>query len=277
MKTCRGILFADLDGTVLDSRLYEPGDALEALETCKEAHISVILNSSKTRTEMEVFYESFPLQPGSPFITENGGGIFFPSEGWENLPGADRETDFYKVTLGAGHEEVLRVLKSAAENHGLDLRLFSEMTPEEISLRTGLSSPQAVLAKQREFDEPFWIEGKGARVLDAFQEDIENRGMQLSRGGRCFHVHGVSDKGKAARYVKARYQEVYGPLPSAGVGDAGNDLPLFGAVDVAYLVKGEDDLHDPAVPEGGNVRFVEGSGPAGFVQAVEDFLGVLKR
>ena len=277
METCKAILFADLDGTVLDRERYEPGPALEALETCRGAGISVVLNSSKTRTEMEVFHETFPILPGSPFITENGGGIFFPSEGWHNLPGAESGAGFLKVTLGASHDEVLGVLKTAAESHGLDLRLFSEMTPEEISLRTRLSPPQAVLAKQREFDEPFWIEGEGLLALDAFQEEIEHRGMRLSRGGRCFHVHGVSDKGKAAHYVKERYREVCGPLPTAGVGDAENDMPLFRNVGIAYLVKGEGGLHDPAIPKGGNIRFLEGRGPAGFVEAVEDFLGRRKR
>jgi mannosyl-3-phosphoglycerate phosphatase len=268
----RWILFSDLDGTVLDKETYEPGPSLQALSKCGEAGIHVIFSSSKTGAEVDLYHARYVPHPGSPFVTENGGGVFFPRDHWEKPPGGEGQGRFWKVILGASHEEVLEVLTEGASRVGAPIRTFSGMTPEEVARRTGLSLEEAKLARQRDFDEPFWIEDHGQGTLGALQEAIEAEGMQLTRGGRCFHVHGVSDKGKAARYVRERFEQVFGALSAAAVGDAANDLPMFRAVDRAYLVKAGDAGYDPGIPREGNIRFVPGVGPSGFLQAVDDLL-----
>ncbi len=268
------ILFADMDGTVLDKESYEPGPALDALEQCRTAGVPVLLNSSKTRAEMEFFYQRLPLLPGSPFISENGGGVFLPKDHWEKPDGAEEGGDFWKVTLGTGHELLLPVLRRAVDRLKLEVDLFSDLTPEEISARTGLPLEQAGLAREREFDEPFWVREVSASGLKALQDEVRNEGLRLTRGGRCHHVHGASDKGEAVRYVLELCRErTPSPVRSAGVGDAANDLPLLKAVDKAYLVRRADGTHDPDIPEGLGIRLLPGVGPHGFRQVVDDLLG----
>ena len=273
MDDRRWILFTDLDGTLLDKETYEPGPSLRALRRCRDADLPVIFCSSKTAAEIRLYHERYASHPGSPFIAENGGGVFFPLDHWDKPPGGERKERFWKVTLGACHEEVLRVLAEAAGSAGMIVRTFTGMTPEEISRRTRLSLEEARLAGQRDFDEPFWIEGKEDReALGVFEKEIEAGGMRLTRGGRCFHVHGASDKGKAAQYVRQRYEEVVGEIRAAAVGDAANDLPMFRVADRAYLVKRDDHSHDPDIPREGKIRFMPGVGPFGFSQAVDDLL-----
>jgi len=260
-----------MDGTVLDKETYEPGPALDALGECMEARIPVVLNSSKTRAEMQFFYERLPILAGSPFVSENGGGVFFPTGHWEKPSGGQEVRGFWKITLGARHDSLLRVLKGAVEDLGLKARLFSEMTPEEIAGLTALPLEQAGLAREREFDEPFLIEGAADADLEALRRAIEKEGMLFSRGGRCYHVHGNSDKGSAVALVMDLYrQKLRGPIASAAVGDAANDLPLLRAVDKAYLVQGHDGIHDPDIPRGEGVLLVQGKGPEGFRRAVDD-------
>jgi mannosyl-3-phosphoglycerate phosphatase len=146
------------------------------------------------------------------------------------------------------------------------------MTPEEISQATGLCLEEAELARQRDSDEPFWIEEDDPAKRERLQKEVERQGMRLTRGGRCLHVHGKSDKGKAAVYVRQRYERAVGDIRTAAVGDAANDLPMFMAVDRAYLVKGVDARHDPDIPREASIRFLPGVGPSGFFQAVEDLL-----
>jgi mannosyl-3-phosphoglycerate phosphatase family protein len=270
----RWILFADMDGTVLDPETYEPGPALEALEQCREAGVPVVLNSSKTRAEMAFFYERLPLLPGSPFVSENGGGVFLPSGYWERPAGAEASVGFWKIALGTPHRKLLPVLKKIVQRLRLDARLFSDLTPEEIAAMTGLPVEQAGLAREREFDEPFWVREGDLSCLDTLREELRKEGLRLSRGGRCLHVHGASDKGAAARYVAGLYREMMPvPVRSAGVGDAANDLPLLETVDRAYLVRRADGTLDPDIPPGRGIRPLPGSGPLGFRQAVEDLLG----
>ncbi len=269
----RWILFTDLDGTLLDRETYEPGPSLEALKGCREADIPVIFCSSKTGAEIRLYHERFASHPGVPFIAENGGGVFFPAGEWARPPGGEMSGDFWKVTLGARREDVLGVLTEAAEIAGLHIRTFAGSTPEEIARRTRLPLEEARLAGRRDFDETFWIEGHAdPERLAVFREAVEKQGMRLTRGGRCLHVHGASDKGKAVRYVSQRYEETSGSVHTAAVGDAANDLPMLRAVDRAYLVNRADGSHDPDIPRDGKIRFLPGIGPDGFLQAVSDLL-----
>ena len=48
------LVFTDLDGTLLDHRIYSFEDALPALDFCRKTHVPVILISSKTRAEMDL-------------------------------------------------------------------------------------------------------------------------------------------------------------------------------------------------------------------------------
>jgi mannosyl-3-phosphoglycerate phosphatase len=273
MAHARWILFADLDGTLLDKETYEPGPSLEALGRCRREGIPVVFCSSKTGAEIRRYHDRYATHPGSPFIAENGGGVFFPADHWDRPAGGQRWERFWRVRLGGRHADVLRVLADAAEEAGLRVRTFSEMTPEEIERRSRLSLEEARLAGRREFDEPFWIdEPRDAQRLAAFRAAVEKGGMRLTRGGRYFHIHGDSDKGKAVVYVRQRYNEALGEVRTAAVGDAANDLPMLLAVDRPYLVKRADGTHDPDIPSQEGIRFMPGVGPLGFLDAVDDLL-----
>jgi len=78
------VVFTDLDGTLLDHQTYEWEEAKPALNRCKALQVPLILVSSKTRAEMDVLRHELGLI--SPFISENGGGIFFPEEGSDPVP-----------------------------------------------------------------------------------------------------------------------------------------------------------------------------------------------
>lgn len=70
------LIISDLDGTLLDARTYSFEEARPALELIRRNDLPLILCSSKTRAELEVWRNR--LENHHPFITENGGGIFIP-------------------------------------------------------------------------------------------------------------------------------------------------------------------------------------------------------
>ena len=78
------VIFTDLDGTLLDHETYGWKEAKPALNLCKALKVPLILVSSKTRAEMNLLRHELELT--SPFISENGGGIFFPEEGSHPVP-----------------------------------------------------------------------------------------------------------------------------------------------------------------------------------------------
>ena len=72
------IIFTDLDGTLLDHQTYSYGEAEDALKVVREKRVPLILCSSKTRDEIEVYRKK--LSNNEPFISENGGAIFIPEQ-----------------------------------------------------------------------------------------------------------------------------------------------------------------------------------------------------
>ncbi|CAG0948086.1 partial Glucosyl-3-phosphoglycerate/mannosyl-3-phosphoglycerate phosphatase, partial [Anaerolineae bacterium] len=83
------IIFSDLDGTLLDAADYSFAAAKPALAMIHERGIPLILCSSKTRSEIEIYRRR--LDNVHPFIAENGGGIFIP-KGYFSVPAEAVET-----------------------------------------------------------------------------------------------------------------------------------------------------------------------------------------
>ena len=69
------VIFSDMDGTLLDSK-YSFRDAEKALDLIKKKKVPLILSSSKTRAELELYRKK--MRNRHPFIVENGGAIFIP-------------------------------------------------------------------------------------------------------------------------------------------------------------------------------------------------------
>ena len=85
----RHLIFSALEGALVDPRTGSFADAEEALSELERRKIPLVLLTPRTRAEIEPMRRK--LGHNHPFITENGGGIFFP-DGYFNLqiPGAVR-------------------------------------------------------------------------------------------------------------------------------------------------------------------------------------------
>ena len=136
-KTALILIFTDLDGTLLDHTTYEWDKAKPALDLCKRLYIPVILVSSKTKAEINVLRQEMDIH--FPFISENGGGIFFPKEWSECVPPYTVFAEnTWKWPIGTPYDLLIRGLREIRDELGWHMRGFSEMTLEEISYLTGL-------------------------------------------------------------------------------------------------------------------------------------------
>ncbi|MBW2128277.1 MAG: HAD-IIB family hydrolase [Deltaproteobacteria bacterium] len=266
------IIFTDLDGTLLDQDTYEWKEAAPALETCKEADIPVVLVSSKTRAEMVRLWRTLGLT--APFVSENGGGIFFPMGGTNWPPGeAVLDGEFWKWSLGPPYKSLVKALKEIREELNWDLRGFSDMDPEEIAALTGLDPDTCRLAAQREFDEPFLLEGE--RNIAALQEAAGTRGLKVTQGGRFFHLHGKVDKGEAVGKLIIWYGRTYLRLVTIGFGDSPNDFSMLKRVNYPVLVRSDRDF--PGIEEDiPGLSITSEPGPRGWNDAVSGILLKLK-
>ncbi len=265
------VIFTDLDGTLLDHDSYGWEEAIPALKVCERFHIPIILVSSKTRAEMDVLRHKLGLS--SPFISENGGGIFFPKEGTSKAPsGTILASDSWKWSLGLPYDFLVNRLKEIREELGWNIRGFSEMTPQEISQLTGLDLETANLASKREYDEPFIVLEKENRDFDPLHDAARRRELYVTTGGRFYHLHGKNDKGDAIEKVVSWYKQYYDDTFTIALGDSPNDFSMLKRVNYPVLIRSSRPF--PGIEENiPGLRITRETGPKGWNGAVLDILG----
>lgn len=259
------VIFTDLDGTLLDHDTYSFVKALPALGLVKEKDIPLVLCSSKTKREIEHYREK--LTNAHPFISENGGGIFIP-DGYFKVQITNyklqAEKDYVLIRLGSGYPDLRRAI-AELRGEGFPVRGFGDMTVKEISEATKLSMEEAEMAKERDFDEPFFFDGNENSLPFLF-DAIKALGFHYTQG-KFFHILGDSDKGKAVAILTGLYREEYGDIETIGIGDSPNDIPMLKEVDIPVIVQKPSGRYDPRINVLNLVK-ADGPGPEGWNSAV---------
>lgn len=241
------VVFTDLDGTLLDHHSYSWAAAAEALDEVQRRRVPLVFVTSKTRAEVEVIQRR--MGSIQPFITENGGGIFLPHGYFpQHIEGATRLGRYHCIALARPYAEIVEELEAIAEEAGASIVGFHEMNAREIAQNTGLPLKQAELARQREFDEPFFFAGTSEHHVQRLVHEAKRRGIEITRGGRFWHAFSGSDKGKAVQRLMKLYRAVRrggrSRLRSIGLGDSANDLPMLAAVDTPVMVQRPNGTYD---------------------------------
>ena len=265
------LIFTDLDGTLLDQNTYGWEEAEPALTLCKKLNVPIILASSKTRAEIEVLNRKLSIP--APFISENGGGIFFPVNFFkETPPGASFDNGMWKWSLGMPYSHLIEVLREIKNELGLQIRGFSEMSTDEISRLTGLDLESSRLASMREFDEPFIIPDENPTVPQLLINAAVKRGVTVIAGGRFYHLQGKNNKGIAMAKVISWYRETHKNVRSIALGDSPNDFYMLEQADLPVLVRSSQKFSElkKRIPD---LRVTAQESPGGWNSAIMDILG----
>ena len=265
------VVFADLDGTLLDTGTVAWETVAPALQALRFHGIPLILVSSKTRAEIEPLRRR--LQHQDPFIVENGAAVFVP-QGLFTFPleRVRTKSSYDVIELGMPYHMLRDVLKQIEDAVETPLHGFGDLSIEDIMQVTGLSHTDATLATMREYDEPFLLEGPQA-LLEEVCRQIVSRGLRWTKVGRFYHLTGDNDKGEAVELLMRCYQREQRlrfqtrAVESVGVGDSINDVPLLAAVDHPILVQKLDGSFDTDVLLPRLVR-TRGMGAAGWNDAL---------
>ena len=263
----RIVVLTDLDGTLLDHDSYSFRRALPALDLLSRRNVSVVPVSSKTSAEMTQWMNHLCLK--GPFICENGCGIVIPVGYFSaEVKDARKEGDLLKLSLGTGIDEIRRALDEIALEIGVNLIGYGSMSSNEISDATGLKGEELISSIQREYDEPFLIDGPCD--FETLRSSAGSRGLTVLRGGRFYHLINHCDKGSASSILLDLYRKEYGEIRVIGLGDSANDLDLLKVVDIPFVVQRPDGTYDPQIPEDVALR-IPGIGPNGWRIAIERF------
>jgi mannosyl-3-phosphoglycerate phosphatase len=262
------VIFTDLDETLLERYTYSFEKALPALERIRELGIPLVICTSKTRAEIDIYREKLHNQ--HPFISENGGGIFVPKEYFHHIGSYSPEEmgEYDVITLGTHYHRLRHVLQELRE-HGFGVRGFGDMSPEEISSLTGLSDNEASRAKERYFDEAFIFNGNPVEL----RKEVRKHGLHMNQG-RLYHLLGENDKGKAVGLLKELYLQEEPETVFIALGDSPTDAPMLRRADYPVLMQKDDGSYDERVSAPGLIK-AKGIGPAGWNSAVLEILDQL--
>lgn len=267
------IIFTDLDGTLLDHQTYSFQEALPALTEIKKRNIPLILCSSKTRGELEEYQRQLRIK--HPFISENGGAIFIPKGYFCKLKDELKEKGKYLVLeLGTPYKELRKSLLEVSHKFGVKVVGFGDLKAKQITFMFNLPYKEARLARQREYDEPFYFLDEVKKdQFQAIEREFKKRGLNLTKGGRFFHLLGRNDKGKAVRLLTSMYKQNWNSEPlTVGIGDSLNDLSMLKTVDIPVLVRKKTNTYDENILKRLKVQKAKGIGPSGWNQAVLDLV-----
>lgn len=258
------IVFTDLDGTLLDHHSYNWQPALPALETLRNLNIPVVLCTSKTAAEVEKLHKELALS--SPYIIENGAGIIIPEKASATTGNA--------YFFGKSYDEILLLLQKIRSANQFDFTGFNDFTAAEVAQETGLSQPEALLAKRRLCSEPIRWDDHPDR-LSAFREQLARYQLKLLQGGRFYHVLDESaDKGTALKWVLDYYHQSSPQTSwfSVALGDAPNDQDMLEAADLAVIIPAINGCSPN--PRNNKILHATKSGPDGWNQAILNILNL---
>ena len=142
------------------------------------------------------------------------------------------------------------------------------MAAEDVAAACRLPVEQALLAKRREYDEPFEILDR--ERSGELESALAAQGFQGVQGGRFHHVSGQHDKGCAVKALTSLFRRANRDVMTIGLGDSLNDIPLLLAVDVPVAVRSRELANvTRRVPK----ALVTGhEGPAGWSEAILEIL-----
>jgi mannosyl-3-phosphoglycerate phosphatase len=272
------LIFTDLDGTLLDYRTYSYRKALPALRYIRKRAIPLVICTSKTRAEIEVYQKK--LRNRHPFIAENGGVIFIPKNYFKTMiTGLKGRNGYFIKELGTPYRILREKLTEIAGRFNQEIKGFGDMSAQEIHKKYGLPLREALLSKKREYDEPFdFLTLPAEKIVRDMEREFSKAGLKMVKGGRLFHLMGENDKGKAARLLKKMYEKEWKKkTTSIGIGDSLNDLPLLLEVDLPVVVKlNTDGYEEEVVKQLKRPLLTRGIGPEGWNEAVLQILRKLE-
>jgi mannosyl-3-phosphoglycerate phosphatase len=267
--TLRLIIITDVDGSLTDQKTYSYEQSLPAISRLVSLNVPLVLCSSKTRAEMHRLWKQLNLK--DPFIVENGGAICAPPRYFPfPMRGFNSTGTLPQMELGTRVPKLREVLTDTGVQCGVKVRFFGSMQVDELAHLTGLTPEEAALAREREYGEPFLVEGKNP---DKFIRALIGKGFSVTHGDRFFYITGQHDKGTAVKILLDLYRRIDAKLTSVGLGNSANDFPLFCQVDRPVLVRKSDGTWDREITD--KLPFIERTeamGPLGWREAIERIL-----
>ena len=237
-----------MDGCLLD-KTYDYRQALPAIEFIRKQDFILILNTSKTRYEVEYYIDKWGLRGREIFIVENGAAIYlnkhlFETKYWVYLNNSVVINNYLSIVLGIKRSLIERKISDIIEATAGEIIWLHDITPELFSKLTGLPVEMSKKALMRDYSTLFHPLKKNSH-LNEIIEEIKSRGLNATTGsGIIYLVTGRHDKGTATKTIIDLLRRIAGfeEVVTIGIGDGLNDLPMLLVTDISIVLGNNEYL-----------------------------------
>lgn len=264
--------------TDIDASLLEPGsrflpDERAALAFLAERGIPLVINSSRSRAEIERLHHTLNIV--TPFISEHGSALFLPHQCLPFVPDRARPAvGGHVVEFGRRYYEVVDTLRLVCRELNLEIVGFAELSIDEVARELGVPSAEAQLVKLREYTELFRIEDESEATLSRLFKALRRRGLRCYQRGRHFLVSATPNRAESLRTLKGLWKRAWGEHVMVGLGDSEDDVSWLQFVDVPIFIEnGRSGIPARVLRKLPTVRLTERHGRLGWSDAVFEFVG----
>jgi mannosyl-3-phosphoglycerate phosphatase len=196
----------------------------------------MVLLTRGTRAQLEALRRK--IGHAHPFVTESGGGIFFPDGYFAlRLEGAKRVARYLCVPFGRSSEEAGAAVEEIAMQAEAEVVRYAEMRARDIARNTGMTERDAEASREREFSERFFFAGNADLSAPSFERIAGEQHWQIRRSEPFWELYSGNDEGKSVRYLMRVYREALrSRIRSVGIGASLEDLSFLAATDQAFIL-----------------------------------------
>lgn len=271
----RLVVVTDIEDSLLEADARSLPDERAALEFLAARGVPLIINSSRTRAEIERLHER--LHVLTPFISEHGSALFLPPGCLPSVPErAVRTVSGHVIEFGRPYHEVADAVRTTARELGMEIVGFADLTIEDAARELGVTDVEAQLAKLREYTEliriPDESDSRRSHVFNA----LRRRGLRCWATGRHHLVTATRNRADSLLMLKTLWREAFGEPRIIGVGNSEDDVIWLKHADVAVIVRNDRTGVDPRLMSKlPTAQVAPRSGRHGWSDAVFESVGAL--
>lgn len=235
MRQSSTVVFCAIDALVPVRGRFQPGFD-EFCMQLEHVGIPLVWTSGRSRAQMDEPIRK--LGHRHPFIAEDGCGAYIP-EGYYNLR-AEKTVRFGRFTcipIAEAQPAASEALEAISEKSGVPVVPLRSLSPRELAQNLNLPEREAELARQRDFDEPFFFAGASETDIARFRADAAQRKWVLHQRGVLWSLSLGGNVAQAARELSKLYQRIWRFRPNAfAIATSEEAQELFPAADRKILL-----------------------------------------